>query len=79
MTLILFIIFAIAIFGVMIILSLVKGIASFLFGRPNTSSNNRNYSQRNDYYSQNNYSGNDNKKVFSKDEGEYVKFEEIKD
>lgn len=63
----------------MIILSLVKGIASFLFGRPNTSSNNRNYSQRNDYYSQNNYSGNDNKKVFSKDEGEYVKFEEIKD
>lgn len=81
MTLIFFIIFAIAIFGVMLVLTLLKGIASLLFGRSNTSSNNKNnrYSQKNNYYSQNSHSGDDNQKVFSKDEGEYVKFEEIKD
>lgn len=78
MTLILFVIFAIAIFGVMIILSAVRGVASFLCGKSNTYSGygNMNGSRKNQY---NDYSNRTYKKVFSKDEGEYVKFEEIKE
>lgn len=85
MTFLLFLIFAIIIFGVMVLLSVVRGVSSFIFGKPSTShsgytSNNRYTSNNNTSSSgQSDYSSASNKKIFSKDEGEYVKYEEIKD
>lgn len=69
----------------MVLLSVVRGVSSFIFGKPSTShsgytsnnrytSNNTSSSERSEHTS----SGS-NKKIFSKDEGEYVKYEEIKD
>ncbi len=78
MTIFLFFIFAITIFGIMLVLSVINGITSFLFGKSNTSSNYRSHAGR----QEDNSRGNTNKaykKIFSKDEGEYVKYEEIKD
>jgi len=78
MTLILFIIFAIAIFGVMLLLTVIKGITSFLFGKSDAFSGygDRAESQKNRPHD---YAGRTYKKVFSKDEGEYVKYEEVKE
>lgn len=78
MTLILFILCAILIFGVMILMSVAKGVAS-IFCKPSSSSgsgfgNNRTSNNNNTYNS-----SNTTKKVFSKDEGEYVSYEEVKD
>lgn len=77
MTFLLFLIFAIIIFGVMVLLSVVRGVSSFIFGKPSTSHSG--YTSNNRYTSNNNASSGSNKKIFSKDEGEYVKYEEIKD
>ncbi|MBF0648815.1 MULTISPECIES: DUF4834 family protein [Dysgonomonas] len=86
MTFLLFLIFAIIIFGVMVLLSVVRGVSSFIFGKPSTSHSG--YTSNNRYTSNNNASSSgrsehassgSNKKIFSKDEGEYVKYEEIKD
>ena len=62
----------------MLVLSVINGITSFLFGKSNTSSNYRSHAGR----QEDNSRGNTNKaykKIFSKEEGEYVKYEEIKD
>jgi len=83
MTLIFFIIFAIAIFGVMMVFSLIRGVTSFIFGKP--SSPFSGYNQSNNSYTESNRNQHNSatkthhRKVFSKDEGEYVKFEEIKE
>lgn len=76
MTLILFILFSLVIFGIVLISSLVRGIGSFIFGSRSTTQ--RNYSSYSDR-SSNHYTDHTSKKVFLKDEGEYVKYEEIKD
>lgn len=80
MTFILFLLFAIVIFGIMFIFSIIRGVGSFIFGRSSTQS--ENYSSYNETYSDtspNRDTSNSGKKIFSKDEGEYVKYEEIKD
>lgn len=76
----LFLILAIVIFGVMMILSLIKGVGSFIFGKPSSSSFSG-YRANNSYAGteQEHHASKNRQKVFSKDEGEYVKFEEIKD
>lgn len=76
---VLFLILATAIFGIMFILTVINRITSFLFSKPNnTYSNygNRAKSQNRESYSDMNKAY---KKIFSKEEGEYVKFEEIKE
>lgn len=83
MTLIFFIILAIAIFGVMLVSSLIRGVTSFIFGKPSSSTfsgyHQPNGSHTNSNGSQYNNTKEHHRKVFSKDEGEYVKFEEIKE
>lgn len=79
MTLILFLIFAVAIFGVMLILSFIKGLSSFIF---------RSSYIKNDKYASDPYGKDEafnhsvskpQKKVFSRNEGEYVSYEEMKE
>ena len=69
------------VFGVILVLSILSKIASFVVGKPSggtTYSSHKGNSYR-DTSSHNDYhSSKDHKKVFSKDEGEYVTFEEIK-
>lgn len=63
----------------MLVLSVINGITSFLFGKSNnTSSNYRNQDRRQEYNSNEN-TNKAYKKIFSKEEGEYVKYEEVKD
>lgn len=81
MTFIFFLLCAIFIFGIMLIFSFVRGVSSFIFGKPSSSAG---YQYNNDSYresrrSQHNNSAKSNQKIFSKDEGEYVKFEEVKE
>lgn len=81
MTFILFLIFAIVVFGVMLVLSFVKGVSSLLFGKSSYSAGNR-YGSANqkqwDHRSES-HTPESSDKVFSKDEGEYVSYEEIKE
>jgi hypothetical protein len=81
MALVFFIIFTIIIFGIMLVLSLIRGVASFLSGKP-ASSSFSGYHQANSSRTESNRSRHDSSaesrhKVFPKEEGEYVKFEEI--
>ena len=78
-----FLILSVVVFGIVLILSLLRGVSSLFFGRPASSayssqrgntSGYRESSSHNDYHS-----SKPKKKVFSKDEGEYVHYEEIKD
>ncbi len=83
MTFIFFLIFAIVIFGIMLILTLVRGISSFIFGKPSSSFSGSGYQTTSGFSggrdkSQHNGTAKTHK-VFSKDEGEYVKYEEIKE
>ncbi len=82
MTFVLFLIFSIAIFGVMFLLSILKGVGSFIFGKSSSQTGYSAYNNKSNSHDGRNtdksYQAN-NKKVFSKDEGEYVKYEEIKD
>lgn len=65
----------------LIIFSLFRGILRFLFGglfKKKTYSNQKRYSDKGQYYQRNqNNQQKDTEKVFSKDEGEYVQYEEI--
>lgn len=81
MTFILFLIFAIIIFGVMLVLSFVKGISSLLFRKPSYTNGNKYYedANQNQQYEDSSYSSKSQKKIFSKNEGEYVSYEEIKE
>ncbi|MDR2951443.1 MAG: DUF4834 family protein [Prevotella sp.] len=84
MTFIFFLIFAIVIFGIMLILTLVRGISSFIFGKPSSSFSGSGYQTTSGFSggrekSQHNGTAKTHHKVFSKDEGEYVKYEEIKE
>lgn len=73
---ILFIVFG----GGIIILSLLKGISQLIFGRSIQNSSGADYhaNRSNDCHEGTN---NDNtaRKIFAKNEGEYVKYEEVKD
>lgn len=67
--------------GGMLLLAILRSIGQLLFGRPTGQSqrygkktNNTN-DNRNDY----NQASQSQKKVFDKNEGEYVKYEEVKD
>lgn len=65
-----------------VLASLVKGIFSFLFGRPTTTANARanNQRQNNSHNTnRNNQNGQTHEKEFAPDEGEYVPYEEIKE
>jgi hypothetical protein len=62
----------------MFILSVINGITSLLFGKPNTSSNNSGRAGTQEYDSYRDTSK-AHKKIFSKEESEYVKYEEIKE
>lgn len=83
MTFILFLIFAVIVFGAILLFSLLRGVSSLLFGKQSYSSGNR----RSGSYTENQrhknntdfYSSKEHRKVFSKDEGEYVSYEEIKE
>jgi len=77
-----FLILAVVVFGIMMALTILRGVGSFIFGNPSSSSQ--------DYNARSGYSGTTkeehyknsakpHRKVFSKDEGEYVKYEEIKE
>lgn len=66
----------IGVFGVMVILSLLRGITSFLFGKP-APSGSRTNRQKQDSENYGNQS--ESKKVFDKHEGEYVTYEEIEE
>ncbi|NDV94417.1 DUF4834 family protein [Dysgonomonas sp. 521] len=81
MTFILFVICAIVIFGVMFVFSLIRGVSSFIFGKPSSHSayQANSESHRENSRSQHNSSAKKHRKIFSKDEGEYVKFEEVKE
>lgn len=75
MSFLIFFIVAIFIFGVTLILSLVRGISSLIFGRSS------NYAKSNNYTSseQQNDTSQSTRKIFPKEEGEYVSYEEIKE
>ncbi|MBD8389736.1 DUF4834 family protein [Dysgonomonas sp. BGC7] len=80
MSLIFFIIFAVMILGVMMLLSVIKGVASLIFRRPSSSYNAASGNQYRSSTSRgDSNSAGESKKVFSKNEGEYVSYEEIKD
>jgi len=69
----------IGVFGFLIITSLLRGVVSFLFGKPdtsNTKSTNRQKQQDKDAHHQQSAK---TKKLFDKHEGEYVEYEEIKE
>lgn len=73
---ILFIVFG----GGMIILSLLKGISQMIFGKSaQTSSRYTSNTNRSANYNERTNNGDTSKKVFAKNEGEYVNYEEIKD
>lgn len=82
MTFILFLIFAIVVFGVMLVLSFIKGMSNLLFGKSSYSAGNNRYESTNQkqwYHKSESHTSEPNEKVFSKDEGEYVSYEEIKE
>ncbi len=81
MGLILFILFAIILLGAIVLLSVVKSVSSFFSGKQASSSGNT-YNRSSSSWNReehDSYSVKTHKKVFSKDEGEYVPYEEIKD
>lgn len=59
----------------MFMLHLLKGLKQFLF----TQNRSRNSSSFRNARNNTNYAGEQHKKIFSKNEGEYVKYEEMKD
>lgn len=73
-----FLIFAVIIFVIMFLLSIIRGVGSFIFGRPSSSYSHqqggRSPRDESDYDSSKSV-----KKIFRDNEGEYVKFEEVKD
>lgn len=75
---ILFILLSIVIFGFIFIFSLIKGISTLLFGKSNGVFYQNQYQDTN---TGNNHANGKqhSKKIFSKDEGEYIGYEEIKD
>ena len=75
MSLLIFFILAIFIFGVTLILSLVRGISSLIFGRSSNYAKSNSYTSREQQYD----TSQSSKKIFSKEEGEYVSYEEIKE
>lgn len=87
MSFFLFILLAIIILGVTLVISFIKGVSSFIFGKPGSSSARQGYDGRyqsssNNYYEEDkakHKSHKTHRKVFSKDEGEYVNYEEIKE
>lgn len=74
---ILLFIFLFIILIVMSLLSLVKGVTSAIFGRSGTSFSGSRPSDP--YGEKERYNFQTSKKVFSENEGEYVKYEEIKE
>lgn len=73
----LLVIFLVLLVSVMLLISLFKGITSFIFGKsyssPNFGTGSRETKNSGDSSFQT------HKKVFSKEEGEYVKYEEIQE
>jgi len=77
-----FFLFVIFIIGLLLIIFLIKGVSSFIFGKPfSFSDNSASDDKKTSWYKRKNKADNDetNKKVFPKDEGEYVNYEEIKE
>ncbi|NDV79582.1 DUF4834 family protein [Dysgonomonas sp. 511] len=84
MTFLFFILFSVFAFGIIMLLSIVRGVSSFIFGKQtayNTSSGNNGSRKQNtsSSYSDSSQSSEKPAKVFSKEEGEYVSYEEIKE
>lgn len=76
MSFILFFILAVFILVLTLILSLVRGVSSLFFGRSSYSAKSRDASGD---YEQYNQASESSQKIFSKEEGEYVSYEEIKE
>lgn len=72
-----FLLLFIGLFGITLVMSMLKGIISFLFGKSDTSAQKRYKSAYSDKNTNSDF--NKNKKIFGKNEGEYVSYEEIKD
>lgn len=64
----------IGVFGVMIITSLLRGVSSLFFGKQSTSHSQAGKQAQN---SADHQSASKSKKLFDKNEGEYVTYEEI--
>jgi len=80
MTLILLLIFAVIIFGIVLLLSVVRGVSSFLSGKPNSyTHNDSDYYSATDHEKRYSQSKKPHEKIFKKNEGEYVSYEEIKE
>lgn len=75
MSFLIFFIIAIFIFGVSLILTLVRGVSSLIFGRSSSYTKTNNYTSREQKFD----TSQSTKKIFSKEEGEYVSYEEIKE
>lgn len=75
MSFILFFIFAVFILVLTLILSLVRGVSSLFFGRSSHSAKARQSSG----YEHDSSKTKSPQKMFSKEEGEYVSYEEIKE
>ena len=76
-----FFLFVIFIIGISVIVFLVKVVSSFIFGKPFSSMENSSEGRYTSWGRQQHNSENikSHKKIFPKNEGEYVKYEEIKD
>lgn len=64
----------------MLILSILRGVGQLIFGKPDNTNTQQN---KKSYYNAKSRTGyreeKDSKKIFAKDEGEYIKYEEITD
>ena len=67
----------IGVFGVMIISSLLRGVSSFFFGKQQSASHSQTSKQTQNNSSH--QSASKSKKLFDKNEGEYVTYEEIEE
>ena len=76
----LFLLLIFVVFGVaMFLFSIIRGVGQLIFGRPNSSTNNSGSRQTNYNNNSTQHTQSVQKKIFGKDEGEYVKYEEVKD
>ena len=74
---ILLIIFLIFVFGLILIFSVLRGVVSLILGKGSFKARQQAGSYGQNQQSQSNNSREDSDKVFSPNEGEYIKYEEI--
>lgn len=65
--------------GGMLILSLLKGVSQLIFGKSNASASQSHYRRQNAGQNSDSDRRQPPRKIFGESEGEYVKYEEVKD